>query len=190
MLAAAADNSATVNPPAAQNGMDPQPAEQTATQQIQPQPTTDATAKPVESTFVEHFNKMLDQYGEEYMKKVMELSKQDRYEIVLLVDSGEVEPDPLEPEKSRPVYKGTERKIYRRRPISSGDYHRAEKLRATFQSEKDPLKVADNQARIYQFLAYCYLQMPYSEFVRVEDWTQIKLVLDGCSHRTMYQPGQ
>lgn len=161
----------------------PQLTTATSSPEVSP---TDKTA--AESNFAEQFDKMLQKYGEDYMRRVIEMSKQDTFTVALLKPTGKKEPDPLEPDKERDVYNGTEKKTYRRYPIGTGDYHRAEKLRAQFANEKDPDKVADNQARIYQFLAFCYLHMPYAEFSRVEDWTQIKLVVDACNHKTLYQP--
>jgi hypothetical protein len=148
-----------------------------------PEPVAETTS------FTEYFDKMIQKYGEDYMKRVVEMAKQQKYTIQLRKPTGKKIPDPLEPEKQMDEYSGMEPKDYTRQPISAEDYHRAEKLRAKFQNEKDPDKVADNQARIYQFLAYCYLGMAYSEFARVADWTEIKLVIDACNHKTLYQPG-
>ena len=143
------------------------------------------------SRFADTFDKEIQAYGHAYIKKIMEMSKQKVYTITLNVPdpSGKKEPDPWEEGKEREVYIGTEKKDYKPRPISAQDYHRAEKLRAKFQNEKDPDNVADNQARIYQFLSFCYLGMSPTEFNRVADWTELKLVVDACNHKTLYQPG-
>ncbi|MBD0328368.1 MAG: hypothetical protein ICV68_18275 [Pyrinomonadaceae bacterium] len=160
------------------------------TQQTPPKDATTSPEVPTtkESDFAEQFEKMLTKYGEDYMRRVVEMAKKDTYSVTLMVPTGKKVPDPLEPEKEIEEFNGTETKNYKRRPISSRDYHRAEKLRAQFQNEKDPDHVADNQARIYQFLAFCYLGMAAQEFNRVADWTEIKLVIDACNHKTLYQP--
>lgn len=145
----------------------------------------------VTKSFREEFDKIYQGYGRDYVKKVMDMAKQSTYTITLMVPDpgGKKEPDPFDEGKEREVYVGSEPKQYKRRPISAMDFHRAEKLRAKFQNEKDPDKVADNQARIYQFLAFCYLGMSPTEFSRVADWTELKLAIDACNHRTVYQPG-
>jgi hypothetical protein len=131
---------------------------------------------------------MLQGFGEEYMKKVMEMADHAHYDITLNVPTDKTEPDPLDESIQRPIYNGTVDKNYKRFPISPQDYHRAEKLRAKFTSEKDPDKVADNQIAIYKFLAFCYLKMPGAEFDRISDWTQLKLAVDACNFRTLYRP--
>lgn len=173
------DNDSNKQPP---SGEDPtlQPKDATSSPEV--------PASSSESDFAKEFDKMLQKYGEDYMRRVVENAKKDTYSITLMIPTGKKVPDPLEPEKELDEYNGTETKKYKRRPISAKDYHRAEKLRAQFQNEKDPDKVADNQARIYQFLAFCYLGMAPAEFNRVADWTEIKLVVDSCNHKTLYQP--
>lgn len=151
-------------------------------------PTTTTTTSAVESNFTEQFEKMLTRYGEDYMRRVIEVAKKDTFTVDIMKPTGKKIQDPLEPDKEIEEFDGFETKNFKRKPISSRDYHRAEKLRAQFQNEKDPDKVADNQARIYQFLSFCYLGMSPDEFNRVADWTQIKLVIDACNHRTLYQP--
>lgn len=156
--------------------------------QAQEETTVDQPSKPEQkSNFTEQFEKMLEHYGEEYMKKVMEVAKKDQFTITLNVPTGKKIQSPIEPYEERDEYDGVEQKTYKRRPISATDYHKSEKLRAQFQNEKDPDKVADNQAKIYRFLAFCYLGMSPAEFERIADWTQFKLVIDGCNHKTMYQ---
>jgi hypothetical protein len=169
-------------PPTSGGGEDPS--------SIQPKDATSSPEVPAsgETDFVKEFDKMIQKYGEDYMKQVVEMAKKDTYSVTLMVPTGKKLPDPLEPEKEIEEYNGTETKNYKRRPISAHDYHRAEKLRAKFQNEKDPDMVADNQARIYQFLAFCYLGMTGQEFNRVADWTEIKMVVDACNHKTLYQP--
>jgi len=176
--------------------------QQPAQQQEQTQPITTPTSNTgsggggggAEGGFAEYFDKMLQGYGEEYMKQVMEMADQKQYVITLNeleMDSNgnpKTEPDPLDPEIKRPIYKGMTDKPYTSCPISPQDWHRAEKLRAKFQAEKDPDKVADNQINTYKFLAFCYLKMPASEFDRIADWNQLKMAVDACNFRTLYRP--
>lgn len=153
-----------------------------------PPPTTGGGS---EGGFADYFDKMLQGYGEDYMKEVMAMADQNDFTITLHKPdpSGKTEEIEYGTEIiKRPVYIDIENKTYKRVPISPMDFHRAEKLRAKFQAEKDPDKVADNQIAIYKFLAACYLKMPSSEFERIVDWNQLKMCIDACNFRTLYRP--
>src|SRR5215208_3855733 len=102
-----------------------------------PQPTTDTTTTTTTPTtplplvgegaeeeitraeaskFVDRYEKVIQEYGHEYMKNVMEMAKQTTYTLTLNVldKDGKKEPDPWEEGKERDVYVGTEQKSYTR----------------------------------------------------------------------------
>ncbi len=136
------------------------------------------------STWQDYFSKMMNDLSDDYMKRVMELANNDNYEISLRVPTGNKMKDPFSGEEVD-EFKGWEKKRYSRGRITAADYNKVEKLRAQYQKEKDPEKIADMLARIYQFLAYCFLEMSYNEFIRT-DWDEVKPVLDACNFRTVY----
>jgi hypothetical protein len=152
-------------------------------------PSVSATDIPeiqqAQSGWQEYFQKIVGDVQNDYAKLIIEYAKKDQYEISLRMPTGRKIPDPIDPTQMIDEFKGWTKKDFKRCKITSADYARLEKLRADFNKEKDPTKVADMLARIYQFLAYCYLEMPYEEFIRA-DWDEVKPILDGCNFRTMY----
>jgi hypothetical protein len=137
-----------------------------------------------QSNWTQYFEKMMQGLGDDYMKRIVELAKQESYTISLRKPTGNKVPDPTTGEEVD-EFRGWETKQYSRGKIMSSDYNKVEKLRAQYNKERDPEKIADMLARIYQFLAYCYLEMPYSDFIRT-DWDEIKPILDACNFRTVY----
>ena len=166
---------------------EPEPVVATAEPQQQQQP---AVEEPEEDAFVKYFNRKVKVYGEEYMKEVMEIAKSDKkqFVITLNVPTGKTEPDVVDPTIQRPIYEGTEDKTFNFHPLSPLDWQRVTKLRQQFEKEKDPDKVVDNQIALYKFWANCYLRMPETDFNRMADWLQMKIVLDACDFRTNYRP--
>jgi hypothetical protein len=140
-----------------------------------------------ETEYDKEFKKLREKYDEVYTKKIIEMSKKDTFQISLKKPTGNQIPDPLEEGKMMNEYKGWEEKktTYKFQKVSAQDYHRIIKLEAKFVNEKNINNVVDNQARKYQFLAYCLIGMSYEDFERT-DWNEIKLVCDACYHRVIY----
>lgn len=140
----------------------------------------------------EYFDKMTKLYGEDYVKRVIEMANQDKFTITLNVldKDGKTEPDPIEPEIQRPIVTGTEDVEFKVHPMNPMDFSRAEKLRAKFNAEtvKDRDKIIDNQIAVYKFLAFCYLKMLPDQFNRLYDWGQLKMAVDACDFKALYRP--
>lgn len=138
----------------------------------------------IQSNWQDYYTKLLKNFESDYSKRLIKLAKQDSYSVSLRIPTGKKIEDPLDPDKKIEEYKGWEQKTYERQKIASADFKRVEKLRAEYAKIKDPDKVVEMVARMYQFLAYCYLAMSAEEFGRT-DWDEIKPILDACNFRTV-----
>jgi hypothetical protein len=150
-----------------------------------PAPMPDATqlseeAKRVQSEWEKYFAGL----GDDYLKRVTDLAKKQAFTISLRKPTGRKIKHPIT-EQEEPEYKGWEERNYERGKIASPDWHMVEKMRAQMAKEKDQEKVMEMMAKIYEFLAYCYLGMPHDEYVRT-DWEELKPIIDACNFRTIY----
>lgn len=144
-------------------------------------PETEAS----KASWKDHFSKMMDELSNDYMTRVMDLANQDSYSVSLRIPTGNKIPDPLDENLQVDEYKGWETRTFKRGRITTADYNKVEKLRASYNKDKDPERVADTLHKIYQYLAYCYLEMAAADFKR-SDWDELKPILDGCNFKTVY----
>lgn len=147
--------------------------------EAQPQELSDE-AKRMQSQWEAYFAGLSD----DYVKRVTELAKNQAYAISLGKKTGRKVKHPITDEEIDEI-EGWEQKNYDRKKISSKDWHLVEKMRASNNKEKDQEKFQENLAKIYEFLAYCYLGMTHDEYIRT-DWEEIKPIIDACNFRTVY----
>lgn len=151
-----------------------------ATPDDQQRPQLSEESKKMQSEWEKYFAGL----GDDYMKNVTTLAKRKSYKISLRKKTGNKTTHPITGAQVD-EYKGWEEKEFDRNKIASEDWHMAEKMRAENGKEKDDVKFRENLAKIYEFLAWCYLGMTHDEFNRA-DWNDIKPIIDACNHRTVY----
>lgn len=125
--------------------------------------------------------------GHARMQKITQLAGQDDYEIELQVPAGPNKKikNPFTGLMETEYTDRWEKVTYIRRKISHSNWLLVEKARARFAREKDTEKRTDLYSKLYEGLAYLYLQMKPEDFKR-SDWEKMKLILDACNHRTIY----
>jgi hypothetical protein len=133
-----------------------------------------------------NFNIMIGQLGDDYFKLIHKMAKWEEYTFTLKKPTGNKVPDPLDETQMIDEFSGWEQKTYKRLKITTAEYQKIESLRGEYNSLKDDTKaIAAVLAKMYRYLAYVYLQMPYSDFLR-GDWEEIKPALDACNFSTVY----
>lgn len=122
-----------------------------------------------------------DTMGLARQKMIEKLAKQQEFEIIL-----------------QPIYDKTDRdkllvpdekKIYKRRKISTRDFFEVERRRGVLQSikDRDPIKIRDLLIDLYKGMAYIYLEDKSNGKVITEEdfyrthWPMTKAILDACN---------
>lgn len=160
--------------------------EQTATGYIDPKlafPETAAQQQEAEA----YLNKSTSELGQDYIKKIIQLAASgDHFTISVRQrdPSGKTEKDPYT-EEEEPVYIGWEKKTYSRHKITSRDWEKIDQTRAEYHAARDPIRAAQNQAKMYYLIAKMYLSMTAEEY-RNADWDELRPILDACNFRTVY----
>jgi hypothetical protein len=124
--------------------------------------------------------------AEQYKQKLIKLAKQDTYTIPLnILENGVEIPDPFNPSKKYVIYREWEEKEFKRHKITVQDWHKAEELKAIYNSEDDDTETKTNLLmNLYSFLAKCYLKMSTKDdFVRAS-WGELRPIIDACDYRT------
>jgi len=126
----------------------------------------------------------------ETAKKVFE---QDggRFIIKLKIPTGKKIPNPFGGEDDEYKEDGEyDEEPYYFHKVSANDWNTYMTKRAELSNEtakplpeQDQNKIADLNARIYEFLALKYLGMKHDDYIRAE-WDDIRLAVDACNHVT------
>ncbi len=105
------------------------------------------------------WDKYLDSLDQARLKKTIELAKQSKY-----------------------VING---KPYDRKKIKVKNFNTLERMRAAFAYEKNPRKSTEILIQVYEKCALFYLDMQKEEYEDLDDWEEIKLILDACAYRSI-----
>jgi hypothetical protein len=134
------------------------------------------------SQAIDAWSEYYDGLGVERKKDIERLSKLLEYEIEL---------QPLYDDNNK-LIKEDEKRVFRRRKITTKDYWYTEDLRVRIKMSKDPMEVKKLLLLLYKSMSFFYLEdketgerMSEEQFMRC-DWVPIKNICDGANlHSTM-----
>lgn len=121
----------------------------------------------------------------ERLRKVNELAAKSSYTVSLQIPTGKTVTNPLSG-KEEPEYEDKwEQKTFQRKKVNTENWALIEEMKAEYANERNAAKRAQLYTRMHQGMAFLYLGMKPEDFART-DWEEIKLIIDGCSHRTRH----